>query len=102
MQFNLFHILGDVSHTCSKLILIWAIHSNSSAEGAFVRLVARLASWLTLTGVSLIRQVLYALVFATRYLDIFTSSATRDVWHTWNFSLKVRRLRISAPRNKHV
>lgn len=33
MGFNLFHILGDVSHTSSKLILIWAIHSNSSAEG---------------------------------------------------------------------
>jgi hypothetical protein len=33
MRFNLFHILGDVSHTCSKLILIWAIHSNSSTEG---------------------------------------------------------------------
>ncbi|KNG48952.1 er lumen protein retaining receptor [Stemphylium lycopersici] len=72
MKFNLFHILGDVSHTSSKLILIWAIHSNSSAE-----------------GVSLITQVLYALVFSTRYLDIFTSSATKDVWHTWNFSLKI-------------
>jgi len=35
MKFNLFHILGDVSHTSSKLILIWAIHSNSSAEGGF-------------------------------------------------------------------
>lgn len=33
MKFNVFHILGDVSHTTSKLILIWAIHSNSSAEG---------------------------------------------------------------------
>lgn len=31
--FNVFHTLGDVSHTLSKLILIWAIHSNSSAEG---------------------------------------------------------------------
>ncbi|CAE7031781.1 hypothetical protein P3342_006694 [Pyrenophora teres f. teres] len=72
MKFNLFHILGDVSHTSSKLILIWAIHANSSAE-----------------GVSLITQVLYALVFGTRYLDIFTSSATKDVWHTWNFSLKI-------------
>ncbi|KAF2124435.1 ER lumen protein retaining receptor [Dothidotthia symphoricarpi CBS 119687] len=72
MKFNLFHILGDVSHTSSKLILIWAIHSNSSAE-----------------GVSLITQVLYALVFSTRYLDIFTSSATSDIWHTWNFSLKI-------------
>ncbi|KAH7347036.1 ER lumen protein retaining receptor-domain-containing protein [Pyrenochaeta sp. MPI-SDFR-AT-0127] len=72
MKFNLFHILGDVSHTSSKLILIWAIHSNSSAE-----------------GVSLITQVLYALVFGTRYLDIFTSSATKDGWHTWNFTLKI-------------
>lgn len=49
------------------------------------------------TGVSLITQVLYALVFSTRYLDIFTSSATKDVWHTWNFSLKVGRARI-CPR----
>lgn len=72
MRFNIFHILGDLSHTSSKLILIWAIHRNSSAE-----------------GVSLITQVLYALVFATRYLDIFTSSATKDGWHTWNFSLKI-------------
>jgi len=72
MKFNIFHILGDVSHTSSKIILIWAIHSNSSAE-----------------GVSLITQALYALVFCTRYLDIFTSSATKDGWHTWNFSLKI-------------
>jgi ER lumen protein retaining receptor len=40
-------------------------------------------------GVSLITQALYALVFCTRYLDIFTSSATADGWHTWNFTLKV-------------
>lgn len=33
MGFNLFHILGDMSHTSSKLILIWAMHSNSSSEG---------------------------------------------------------------------
>jgi ER lumen protein retaining receptor len=37
MGFNVFHILGDVSHTLSKLILIWAIHSNSSAEGPIPR-----------------------------------------------------------------
>lgn len=40
-------------------------------------------------GVSLITQALYALVFCTRYLDIFTSSATADGWHTWNFTLKI-------------
>ncbi|XPT04479.1 hypothetical protein M3J09_013557 [Ascochyta lentis] len=72
MKFNLFHLLGDVSHTSSKLILIWAIHANSSSE-----------------GVSLITQALYALVFCTRYLDIFTSSATKDAEHTWNFTLKI-------------
>jgi ER lumen protein retaining receptor len=44
---------------------------------------------LTCLGVSLITQALYTLVFCARYLDIFTSSATKDVWHTWNFSLKI-------------
>ncbi|KAL1596372.1 hypothetical protein SLS60_009018 [Paraconiothyrium brasiliense] len=72
MGFNVFHVLGDVSHTISKLILIWAIHGNSSAE-----------------GVSLITQVLYAAVFCSRYLDIFTTSPARDFGHTWNFSLKI-------------
>ncbi|KAF2006380.1 hypothetical protein P154DRAFT_518000 [Amniculicola lignicola CBS 123094] len=72
MRFNVFRILGDVSHATSKLILIWAIHSNSSAE-----------------GVSLLTQVLYALVFVTRYMDIFRSSVTADWEHTWNFSLKL-------------
>ena len=35
---NVFRILGDVSHTASKCILIWAIHSNRSAEGIHLRL----------------------------------------------------------------
>jgi len=51
---NIFRILGDVSHTASKCILIWAIHSNKSAE-----------------GVSLLTQLLYIVVFGTRYLDLF-------------------------------
>jgi len=56
-----------VSHTLSKCILIWAIHSNSSAE-----------------GVSLITQVFYCLVFLARYLDFFSA------WHlsAWNNTLK--------------
>ena len=33
VRMNVFRILGDVSHTASKCILIWAIHSNKSAEG---------------------------------------------------------------------
>ncbi|KAH8716749.1 ER lumen protein retaining receptor-domain-containing protein [Phaeosphaeriaceae sp. PMI808] len=71
-KFNVFRILGDVSHTASKIILIWAIHANSSAE-----------------GVSLITQALYALVFCTRYLNIFKSSPNEDGYHVWNFSLKI-------------
>ncbi|KAF2737752.1 hypothetical protein EJ04DRAFT_96025 [Polyplosphaeria fusca] len=72
MKFNIFHIFGDVSHTVSKLILIWAIHSNSSTE-----------------GVSLITQVLYTVVFCSRYLNIFYTSPSRDWEHRWNFSLKI-------------
>lgn len=54
---NLFQILGDLAHISSKCILIWAIHRNSSSE-----------------GVSLLTQILYALVFVTRYLDLFRAS----------------------------
>ncbi|KAB8304142.1 hypothetical protein EYC80_003562 [Monilinia laxa] len=65
--FNFFRILGDISHTLSKCILIYAIHRNSSAE-----------------GVSLITQSLYAMVFITRYLDLFSG-----YFILWNFILKI-------------
>ncbi|KAG5987262.1 hypothetical protein E4U54_005069 [Claviceps lovelessii] len=61
VSFNIFRILGDLSHLASKGILILSIHRNRSAE-----------------GVSLITQGLYALVFCTRYLDIFS---TRILWN---------------------
>ncbi|KAF9885738.1 hypothetical protein FE257_012623 [Aspergillus nanangensis] len=51
---NVFRVLGDLAHISSKCILIWAIHRNRSAE-----------------GVSLLTQMLYAMVFVTRYLDLF-------------------------------
>ncbi|KAH8700360.1 ER lumen protein retaining receptor-domain-containing protein [Talaromyces proteolyticus] len=54
---NPFRILGDLSHILSKCILIWAIHWNRSSE-----------------GVSLLTQALYAVVFVTRYLDLFRPS----------------------------
>ncbi|KAH6991241.1 ER lumen protein retaining receptor-domain-containing protein [Ilyonectria robusta] len=63
---NVFRILGDLSHMLSKCILIFAIHRNRSAE-----------------GVSLITQILYALVFCTRYLDIFSEKSA------WNFIFKI-------------
>ena len=47
---NIFRILGDVSHTVSKCILIWAIHSNRSAEGKPLPL--DLSLWSPLTGLS--------------------------------------------------
>ncbi|KAI4286739.1 MAG: hypothetical protein L6R35_004005 [Caloplaca aegaea] len=68
-HYNGFRILGDLSHTVSKCILIWAIHSNRSAE-----------------GVSLITQILYAMVFCSRYLDLFWTHPT-DM--PWNFILKL-------------
>ena len=50
VNMNVFRILGDVSHTASKCILIWAIHANKSAEGSHVR------SWLIFpANMSLIR-----------------------------------------------
>ncbi|OLN81696.1 ER lumen protein-retaining receptor A [Colletotrichum chlorophyti] len=58
--------MGDVSHLLSKCILIFAIHRNRSAE-----------------GVSLITQGLYALVFCTRYLDLFSTQAK------WNLLFKL-------------
>ncbi|KAI9801867.1 MAG: hypothetical protein M1833_002181 [Piccolia ochrophora] len=72
---NPFRIVGDVSHTLSKCILIWAIHSNKSAE-----------------GVSLITQSLYMLVFCTRYINIFSDNPWEYPsvrWYQWwNFVLK--------------
>ncbi|KAF9049662.1 hypothetical protein BDZ89DRAFT_1154510 [Hymenopellis radicata] len=51
---NIFRLTGDLAHISSKCILIWAIHRNKSAE-----------------GISALTQGMYALVFCTRYLDLF-------------------------------
>jgi hypothetical protein len=56
--------MGDISHLLSKLILIFSIHRNRSAE-----------------GVSLITQALYAAVFCTRYLDLFDSDKPHPAWN---------------------
>ncbi|KAI9884886.1 MAG: hypothetical protein M1823_003327 [Watsoniomyces obsoletus] len=87
VMMNVFRVLGDVSHTLSKCILIWAIHWNKSAE-----------------GVSLITQVLYAFVFVARYVDLFWtapgsqeesspghagSSGHTSALSWWNFVLKI-------------
>lgn len=112
---NVFRILGDVFHTASKCILIWAILRNKSAEGmnqspfwfpiitqqsgiyCFVALWGeKKANLLRIfhsfrlrqTGISLITQVLYAAVFCTRYLDLFWATLATDT-DKWNFVLKI-------------
>jgi len=72
MILNVFRLVGDLSHVASKVILMWAIHWNRSAE-----------------GVSLITQVLYLLVFMTRYLDLFWTSPFGKMIFFWNFCWKV-------------
>ncbi|OXB77522.1 UNVERIFIED_CONTAM: hypothetical protein H355_015814 [Colinus virginianus] len=52
---NIFRILGDVSHLLAIIILLVKIHRSKSCAG--------------ISGKS---QILFALVFTTRYLDLFT------------------------------
>lgn len=66
---NIFRILGDLCHIASKITLLITIHRNSSAE-----------------GVSLLTQILYTLVFGTRYLDLFWVPPS---WNWWNFVFKI-------------
>ncbi|KAF1884043.1 hypothetical protein Lal_00013003 [Lupinus albus] len=53
---NIFRLSGDMTHLASVLVLLLKIHTIKSCA-----------------GVSLKTQELYALVFASRYLDIFTN-----------------------------
>ena len=51
-HFNIFRILGDLSHTASKCILIWAIHSNRSAEGRMLMIRSMGLSDICIRGVT--------------------------------------------------
>lgn len=82
---NVFRILGDLSHTASKCILIWAIHDNQSAEGNHLRPCLMDFADCVALGVSLITQMLYVAVFITRYLDLFWTPPFASIW---NFVLK--------------
>jgi hypothetical protein len=66
LNLNIFRILGDLAHISSKCILIWAIHRNKSAE-----------------GVSLLTQMLYAVVFVTRYLDLTRANGWSSVYNVF-------------------
>ncbi|KXX76713.1 ER lumen protein-retaining receptor [Madurella mycetomatis] len=66
MSWNFFRMAADLSHITAKCILIFSIHRNRSAE-----------------GVSLLTQLFYALVFVTRYTDLFREP------HPWNYFFKI-------------
>lgn len=66
MSWGVFRVAADLSHLAAKCILIFSIHHNRSAE-----------------GVSLITQGMYALVFLTRYTDLFKE------FFAWNYFFKV-------------
>ncbi|XP_065879339.1 ER lumen protein-retaining receptor A-like [Euphorbia lathyris] len=64
---NIFRLLGDMTHLISILILLLKIYATKSCS-----------------GISLKTQELYALVFVTRYLDLFT-----DFISVYNSVMKV-------------
>ncbi|CAL9777736.1 unnamed protein product [Musa acuminata subsp. burmannicoides] len=74
---NIFRLAGDMTHLMSVLVLLLKIHTIKSCAGKSLLFFFFFSgfSWIhviPLTGISLKTQELYALVFATRYLDIFT------------------------------
>ncbi|KAA8634650.1 hypothetical protein SMACR_02932 [Sordaria macrospora] len=69
---SIFRWAADISHLTSKCILIYSIHRNRSAE-----------------GVSLITQAFYALVFLTRYTDLFEENWWWGFLQWWNFLFKI-------------
>ncbi|KAJ7570194.1 hypothetical protein O6H91_01G109700 [Diphasiastrum complanatum] len=64
---NVFRLAGDMTHLLSIVVLLLKIHTIKSCA-----------------GISLKTQELYALVFATRYLDLFT-----DFISVYNTAMKV-------------
>ncbi|CAG8924983.1 unnamed protein product [Penicillium salamii] len=78
VSWNVFRILGDVSHLGSICVLLWAIHKNKSAE-----------------GISLLTQLLYGVVFVFRYLDLLNPATYKimgsvGTWHVvWNVTFKL-------------
>ncbi|PGH07374.1 hypothetical protein AJ80_08015 [Polytolypa hystricis UAMH7299] len=66
--------IGDVSHLASKCILIWMMHKHQSAE-----------------GVSYYSQLLYALVFVTRYVVFFGPG----IWTVWGIVFRLLYLALS-------
>ncbi|KAK5124486.1 hypothetical protein LTR85_001703 [Meristemomyces frigidus] len=63
---NIFRILADLSHLLSVLILIHKMRRSSSAS-----------------GISFKSQFLYLVVYLSRYLDLFWTNPTNNLWNTF-------------------
>ena len=104
--FNVFRILGDVSHTVSICILIWAIHSNKSAEGMIVLffLFTLLLVHIPRTEIPLSEIRPPCLVFTMRMIMMMITSFVANTCPSHsrrlidNPSPLFRRLRIPLPR----
>ncbi len=64
---NLFRFLGDFSHFVAIIILLTKMWKTRSCAGWFVFILC------VFSGISGKAQIAFAIVFSTRYLDLFTS-----------------------------
>ena len=75
---NIFRLAGDVSHILAIVILLYRIWTKKSSSGmCYQRYCARVCALLLIrpvpfltTGISGKSQILFALVYTTRYLDL--------------------------------
>ncbi|CAK9202009.1 unnamed protein product [Sphagnum troendelagicum] len=69
---NIFRLAGDMTHLMSIIVLLLKIHSIKSCA-----------------GISLKTQELYAIVFATRYLDLFHVQHAAIALSFYNMAMKL-------------
>ena len=76
---------GDLSHLASIFILLRKIQSSRSCRGlSALPLGAHTRTYslnVASTGISFKTQALYATVFVTRYLDLFSSSQSHSLYN---------------------
>lgn len=71
---NIFRLTGDLAHLTAIIILLLKIWKTRSCSGMFQRVLPRFfLNTVVLLGISGKTQILFALVYITRYLDLFTN-----------------------------
>lgn len=82
---NIFRFLGDLTHLISILLLGWKMSITRSCAGNYYILKD-----FFIIGISLKSQVLYLIVYLTRYLDIFSFSfGTSSLLGIYNLIMKL-------------